>query len=70
MPNATIVFLSEDIAKLIDRSAATVRKEAHLQRLVPSMRTPRGVRVYSAADVGKYLDERQRRRGSGGAQSA
>lgn len=57
------VFLTSDLARLIERSAATVRAETARQRLRASLRTPGGVHVYTREDVERYLRERAARRG-------
>lgn len=57
------VYLSDDAARLIDRSVAAVRKDVAMHRLRPSMRTPRGVNVFTIEDITRYLEEREARRG-------
>jgi hypothetical protein len=58
------VYLTSDLARLIERSAATVRAETARQRLRASLRTPGGVHVYTREDVDRYLAERAARRGA------
>ena len=55
------VYLTGDVARLIERSAATVRADTARQRLRASLRTPGGVHVYTAADVASYIAARQGR---------
>jgi hypothetical protein len=57
------VYLTSDLARLIERSAATVRGETARGRLRASLRTPGGVHVYTRADIEQYLAERAQRRG-------
>jgi hypothetical protein len=57
------VFLTSDLARLIERSAATVRAETARRRLRASLRTPGGVHVYTREDIEQYLAERAARRG-------
>lgn len=63
MADDSTVYLTSDLARLIERSAATVRAETARQRLRASLRTPGGVHVYTAQDVANYLRERAQRRG-------
>jgi hypothetical protein len=58
------VYLTSDLARLIDRSAATVRVATAKGRLHASLRTPGGVHVYTREDVDRYLAERAARRGA------
>jgi hypothetical protein len=58
----TTVYLTSDLARLIERSAATVRAETARQRLRASLRTPGGVHVYTREDIDAYLRERAARK--------
>jgi hypothetical protein len=57
------VYLTSDLARLIERSAATVRVDTARGRLRASLRTPGGVHIYTREDVDRYLAERAQRRG-------
>lgn len=57
------VYLTGDLARLIDRSEATIRQETARKRLRASLRTPRGVHIYTREDVDRYLAERSARVG-------
>jgi len=58
MHDDSTVYLTGDVARLIDRTPATVRAETQRRRLRASLRTPGGVHVYTAADVREYLATR------------
>jgi hypothetical protein len=64
MADDSTVYLTNDTAKLIERSPATVRVETARGRLRASLRTPGGVHVYTREDVDRYLRDRAQRRGA------
>ncbi len=55
------VYLTADVARLIERTPATVRAETQRRRLRASLLTPGGVHVYTADDVAAYIAARQER---------
>lgn len=52
-----------DVARIIDRSAATVKRAADLGHLPVAGRTPRGVRIFRREDVDEYLRRREQHHG-------
>lgn len=49
-----------DVARIIDRTPATVRAVVARGRLTPRAITPRGVRLFAREDVENYLAMRDR----------
>ncbi len=58
------LFEHGDIAQLIRRSTATVRRDAEHELLQPVARTRRGVLLYDRAAIDAYLARRAQRQRS------